>query len=133
MAATKPLPSAEPQCAGGLYVLKFSNGTVYVGASFDLDARVKRHFRHAVDRTCCDRLQAAWDDCGPPEVTKRVLPCMTAEELAVFERVLIREWIRRVGRHNVLNSFLRPQPILDKVAAQQPEKTGKDADETDSP
>jgi hypothetical protein len=97
----------------GVYVWRFPSGCVYVGASFDLAKRVKDH-RSYLRRGLGDnpKLQAEWDVCGGRCVLiERPLPIVTADELAVIERVLIREWVERVGRDRVLNQNVTPSPI----------------------
>jgi hypothetical protein len=59
------------------------------------------------------RLQDEWNACGGVHQEKvRPLPIESTDELVVFERVLLREWVQRVGAENVLNKSLDPQPII---------------------
>jgi hypothetical protein len=107
--------STAPARTAGVYLLKFSTGRVYVGASLNLHKRVDEHARRlSQGQNHLPHLQAAYDAaCGVYRVELRELPCEDSFELQVVERVMIRLMIQRLGRPNVVNLSADPKPIRD--------------------
>jgi hypothetical protein len=111
----------------GVYILKFSSGCVYVGASMHLGRRVDQHLKNLRRGSHpMSFLQAEWDRCGggrgidPVQVERLELPIEDGFELQVIERVMIRRMVQKKGRANVLNRSWSPTNVEKSPADLSP-------------
>jgi hypothetical protein len=109
-------PVMDPAAArsAGVYILKFSTGRLYVGASLNLAKRLEQHrLNLARGSHSLPHLQAEFDAAvGVYTVDQRELPVHDGYELQVIEAVMIRRMIQRYGQARVINRQEQPVPIV---------------------
>lgn len=96
----------------GLYALIFPGGELYVGASFDIESRIERHFKRLRAGTHPNRgVQAAWNKTpGQIRVERCPLQVETVEQLCAYELKAIQAVVVELGRAMVLNRSLSSSP-----------------------
>ena len=94
----------------GYYVIRFPDGSVYVGASFSLTTRIDRHCAlMRAGRHPNKNVQSAWSLCQGEgvKVIRRDLPVESVYEMCVLECVMMRYYLESLGRARVLNRSLK--------------------------
>ena len=90
----------------GIYVLRFSNDTFYIGKSNDIYRRWKEHDTKFQKGTAAAKMQQCFNECGYPK--KEILIEIHPEHIDVIEPILIHNnW-----NENILNTS-RDKPPSD--------------------